>query len=304
VSPRLATALLVLLLPCGPARADFEEALRAYDRGDYVAAAAAWRPLAEAGDPAAQTNLGVLYWRGRGVSADPAQAARWFRLAAERGDPVAQDNLGQMYYVGDGVPRDLEQAARWIRASALQGDANAQLRLGSLYADGIGVERDPQRAVMWWRKAAEQNHPEAQVRLGIAYERGSGVPRDPAQAQHWFDRAARPSQARPPDALARPVQTPPSPTPLAAFDVAAAPRKSFVVQIASVGSSAAAHAEWERLRRRHPDLLGDLSLDVERADLGPRGVFYRVRAGPLRDRTGAETLCRRLQARQQGCLVR
>ena len=42
------------------ARADFATGLRSYEAGDYYAAYKEWLPLAEAGDPAAQRNLGHL----------------------------------------------------------------------------------------------------------------------------------------------------------------------------------------------------------------------------------------------------
>ncbi len=97
MSSRWAAALiaaLVAVFSSGTARADFYAGLDAHDRGDYAKAHAEWRPLAEAGDVAAQANLGVMLWKGQGIEADPVEAARWFLRAAERGDSVAQDNVG------------------------------------------------------------------------------------------------------------------------------------------------------------------------------------------------------------------
>jgi TPR repeat protein len=56
-------------------------------------------------DPNAQYNLGVLYDKGRGVSQDYAEAARWYRLAADQEHAWAQYNLGVLYREGHGVPR-------------------------------------------------------------------------------------------------------------------------------------------------------------------------------------------------------
>lgn len=78
----------------------------------------------------------------------------------------------------------------------------------------------------------------------------------------------------------------------------------FLVQLASVGNEAAVEREWGRMQSRHPQLLGSLSLTVERADLGDRGIFYRIQAGPLANREAAEGLCAQLKAQQQDCLVR
>lgn len=86
---------------------------------------------------------------------------------------------------------------------------------------------------------------------------------------------------------------------------AAAPADGgFLVQLASVGNEAAVEREWGRMQSRHPQQLGNLSLTVERADLGDRGIFYRIQAGPLASREAADGLCAQLKAQQQDCLVR
>ncbi len=79
---------------------------------------------------------------------------------------------------------------------------------------------------------------------------------------------------------------------------------SYRIQLAASRSDKAVEAEWDRLRRRHIDLLGELRLQVTRIDLGAtKGVFYRLRAGPLADEAAAKTLCERLKQRKLGCLV-
>ncbi|MFC4351293.1 SPOR domain-containing protein [Fodinicurvata halophila] len=79
---------------------------------------------------------------------------------------------------------------------------------------------------------------------------------------------------------------------------------AFRIQLAAVRSNEAAQAEWQRLQNKHEELLGPLSLNIERADLGEQGVYYRIQAGPLSDEAAADTLCSDLQARDQACLVR
>ncbi len=65
-----------------------------------------------------------------------------------------------------------------------------------------------------------------------------------------------------------------------------------------------AEGEWERLRRKGSDLLGNLTLSVTKADLGPKkGVFYRLRVGPVADEAAARALCANLAKREMGCLV-
>src|SRR6478736_521037 len=75
--------LLCLTAIAALAAADFKTGLDAYNRGDFATALKEWRPIADAGDPHAQYNLGLLYARGQGVEQDYKQAASWYEKAAE-----------------------------------------------------------------------------------------------------------------------------------------------------------------------------------------------------------------------------
>ncbi len=68
-----------------PARAGWDEAEAAYQRGDYATAILEFRPLAEQGNAIAQYNLGLMYGKGQGVPQDYAEAVQWYRKAAEQG---------------------------------------------------------------------------------------------------------------------------------------------------------------------------------------------------------------------------
>lgn len=74
------------------------------------------------------------------------------------------------------------------------------------------------------------------------------------------------------------------------------------VHLASYRSEGAAKKAWANLQRLHGDLLGGLSPDFKKVDLGTgKGVFFRVTAGPL-DSTGtAKGLCSQLRARKLYC---
>src|SRR6185295_3391303 len=69
--------------------AAFEEGMEAYAKGDFTTAMEKWKPLAQEGNPSAQTNLGVMYYQGRGVKPDYREAMRWYKLAALKGHPEA-----------------------------------------------------------------------------------------------------------------------------------------------------------------------------------------------------------------------
>ena len=77
----------------------------------------------------------------------------------------------------------------------------------------------------------------------------------------------------------------------------------FRIQIASLRTTEDATKSWEKLKTANPDLLGKLAGNVVKADLGDKGTFYRVIAGPLVDRDAADTLCTKLKQRNVGCLI-
>jgi outer membrane biosynthesis protein TonB len=74
------------------------------------------------------------------------------------------------------------------------------------------------------------------------------------------------------------------------------------IQIASVRTEEQAKATWARLQQSHGDVLGSLTMRAVRIDLGDRGTFYRVQAGPL-DGAGASSACSKLRTRSVDCIV-
>lgn len=77
----------------------------------------------------------------------------------------------------------------------------------------------------------------------------------------------------------------------------------FRVQLGAYRSAEAAESDWARLSTREESLLGSLDHAIVRADLGERGIYYRLQAGPLEGPGAARTMCNKLQERQLGCLV-
>jgi hypothetical protein len=55
------------------------------------------------------------------------------------------------------------------------------------------------------------------------------------------------------------------------------------IQLGAYRDASVAETQWQKLLASHGDELGSLSHHVERADLGDKGVWYRLKAGPLDD---------------------
>ena len=157
------------------------------------------------------------------------------------------------------------------------------------------------------------------------YSAGPDIPHIPAPAQPY--KVAPPSTAQTPDDAEQnaffnthdgqtPLATAPAATPpahttparpahaattalvmLAAAPIFA-PGGRFVAQVAALQSHDAVQPAWQRLSSRAPALFAPAQLDVERADLGQRGIYFRVRAGYFADRANASLFCERI--RQMG----
>jgi len=115
---------------------------------------------------------------------------------------------------------------------------------------------------------------------------------------------AAPESVTPEVAVAQPAPDPPAPRP--APQAAALPEATtggFVVQLISIRSRDRARPAWATLQKAHPALLGNRELTIQKADLGDRGVYYRVRAGFFAERASARDLCNALKTRGQDCLV-
>lgn len=113
----------------------------------------------------------------------------------------------------------------------------------------------------------------------------------------------RPGPETPLAAAAAEGVTPPGARP----HLAAAPQfvsnGPYVAQIAALRSQAAVDPAWARLSSRAPELFASARLDIERADLGQRGVYYRVRAGYFADMENVTRFCDRIRAMGQDCIA-
>jgi hypothetical protein len=124
-----------------------------------------------------------------------------------------------------------------------------------------------------------------------------------------------PSVASVPPAPQAPPGSVPGRTPTPAPATATAPQAAVAppppvtagggtrIQLASVRETEAAQREWARLARQHADVLGGLTPQFVSADLGERGVFVRLQAGPFAGAEAAQAACNVLRARGAGCNV-
>jgi cell division septation protein DedD len=116
------------------------------------------------------------------------------------------------------------------------------------------------------------------------------------------------------------AQTQPTPASTGASDAGAnaAPRElptvsyrnesaasgSHLVQVGAFRSEQEATAQWTSLQKKLGDLAAGKSDDIERADLGAKGVYYRLRIGPFSSKADATQYCGELKQRGTDCLIK
>lgn len=104
---------------------------------------------AQSGNADAQTWL-AHYEQDIG---DEALAAYWANTAAHRGEPAAQSLLGSMYNRGRGLPMDPRAAQAWWWRAARAGVATAMYNMGTTLAIGRGASPDPELSYALMRAA-------------------------------------------------------------------------------------------------------------------------------------------------------
>jgi hypothetical protein len=300
-----AGAVVLVAVATPVVAATVKDGVDAWQRGDYARAVAAWRPLADQGDPDAAFNLAQAYKLGRGVAPDLLQAKTWYGKAARGGHIQAAANYGLLLWKDD----DRKAAMPWISKAADGGDPRAQYIYGTALFNGDLAPRDWPRAYALMTRAAGAGLPQATTSLSqmnrymSAADRQKGLQlatqlaTQPTPPTTRIATAAPPSAPPAPQSVSRPIDlSAPRPAKTAALPVGAGkptptpsrPPAPFTgaggrwrVQLGAYNSQPAASIAWGKIAGR----LGGLAPRYERA-----GVFVRLRTGPL-DRAGAERVC-------------
>jgi len=108
----------------------WKKAEAALDRGDTAAAVKLLRPVADAGDPEAQSFVGIVLWSGKteGVPKDAVSGAKYLAMCVNNpktGDEARGDcafNMSLAYLRGDGVVKSMDDALASLWTGAKYGN--------------------------------------------------------------------------------------------------------------------------------------------------------------------------------------
>jgi cell division septation protein DedD len=302
-----AGAAASIFLGAGSALADVKKGVDAWQAGNYGAAIAEWRPLAEAGDADAQFNLGQAYKLGRGVPVNIQTAQSWYEKAARQGHAQAQALVGLILFQNG----NRAGAMPWIKKGADNGDARAQYILGTALFNGDLLAKDWPRAYALMTRAAAQGLPQATANLE---QMNRFIPLDQrrqgialAEQMRTGAPAAAPQQAARPVRVAtnapNPIVTANRPAP--ARQVVAQPARQepvqasaggrWRVQLGAYGDAGNAQRGWAAIRAK----VGALS--ALQPALIRAGAVTRLQAGPLASRAAADRVCAAAKAAGAAC---
>lgn len=114
-------------------------------------------------------------------------------------------------------------------------------------------------------------------------------------------------ESKPPQvAMARPVPAAPPAKPAEKPAAAPAPAPAtgkYQLQLLAARSADDATAAWKKIQAKNGDVLGGFSGSVVKANLGDRGIFYRLRVGPIASEDKAQSICSALASRSVSCLI-
>lgn len=108
------------------------------------------------------------------------------------------------------------------------------------------------------------------------------------------------ANAAPAPVVSEPVATPPAQQPAAA--TASGGAASAYVQLASQRSEEAARQSAQAIATRYGVLFGGANLEIQRVDLGERGIYYRVLV-PANSRETASNICANVKAAGGDCIL-
>lgn len=280
------------LLCAAPAPAQSVKAgIEAWQKADYAAAVAIWRPLAENGDADAQFNLGQAYRLGRGVKIDLASAKDWLERAALQDHVDAQATLGLLLF-GSG---NQAEGTRWLKQAAEKGEARAMLIYGTALFNGDGVPQDRVLGYAYVSRSSAQGLGPAKATLAQMDEvmpladrkKGLAIAMQKAKSQAKAPTKPRAQAAKETAAKKQVASTEPKQTPPVASG-------GWAIQLGAFSKRSSAEALYRQLSSS-PALAGKAPIYV------PAGAITRLQVTGFGSRSAAAAACASLAKRGQAC---
>jgi TPR repeat protein len=126
-----------------------------FDKINHKKAEEYWLFAAEAGNELAAFKLVDFYYDHRNDRINKAIELCHWLISKNEFVGNCYLKLGRIYYRGKGVPRDVAQARIWLEKGAALGHGNSCMDLALMYYLGEGVEKDVAKAIFLVETAAK-----------------------------------------------------------------------------------------------------------------------------------------------------
>lgn len=295
----LVAAAVVMGAPSSVSAQSVKAGIDAWRKGDYPAAVAIWRPIAERGDADAQFDIGQAYRLGRGVPTNLSTAKGWLEKAASQGHVDAETTLGLLLF------QNGEQGAglKWLKLAAEQGEPRAMLVYGTALFNGDSVTQNPVLGYAFVSRADAQGLPAAKDVVGQldrlmsvadrkrAKALAQGLEKSAGRLLFTAEKPAQSARTRP----AKPIVTaaekpvakpaPPQNAPVKSIAAATVPASgAWRIQLGAFSQRGSAEALYKKLAAS-PALAGRSPFYI------PAGTVTRLQIGPFASRPAAAAAC-------------
>ncbi|WP_409523360.1 SPOR domain-containing protein [Nitrincola sp. MINF-07-Sa-05] len=233
---------------------------------------------------------------------NPSQTEQDLLAAAEAGNLAAQLDLGALYYLAfDDSPRT-QAAYDWWYKAALQGDARAQYLLALLYHQDAALGHDKLRAFAWLQLAAEQALPEA---LSIRSEMSRLLtPQQQREAQQLSRTLLAATEGEDDSVAVDAEHTSVEIVKQTYNDSAPSPGTGHYVQVAALMDEASANKAQVQWQQRYGHQLPEgITPFINLSTRNNGRNVYRLQLGPFNDIRLANVECERLKSQGQDCFV-
>lgn len=263
---------------------------------------------ATGGYPEAQAQLGLMYAKGLGVPVDNAKAYEWLNKAIAA--------------LPDGTRRTIAEANRDAVVQRMGGKAPNTVVAAAPAATTTktpdSTAKATTAAATTTTKTTTPVTTATKPTVTETAKTGTTAPAATTTNKTTTVAAttpAKPATTQTANAAATQAATPAKP---AATQVASAPATNGApeaapasaaapsgvrIQLASLPTEDLAWQAWKDLNKKYSAQLSDLKADVLPADLGTKGIFYRVYTGPFDTVAKAQERCAAMKAAGLDCLV-
>ncbi|MAM35097.1 MAG: hypothetical protein CMH28_08490 [Micavibrio sp.] len=163
-------------------------------------------------------------------------------------------------------------------------------------------DENPEDTLNYVRSVLDKKDINTQSQLAAEESASSNEVEATASASTEETTSAAQTAPLPPETSSTPEPVPAPARAPASLDAGTGPDR--IIQLGSFRDRASAQTQWDKMKTDFPGLLDGLSLQIEEADLGEKGVYYRSQSSVMAQ-SKAKSICDTITGKNPGaCIVK